>query len=135
MEMPEQIVRVTMPKNPKKVEAGRKGAAARQTKKEQLLDELRKAKSALLADKPEINQDPLQAASGNQTKELKATDRTKQDWTPYVVGGLGIAGALWLLWSSRLRSRTGCASPPSVVVSAAAPAKQLEIEDDIFKMR
>ena len=53
----EEITRVTA-KNPKKVEAGRKGAAARKAKQEALKEELRKAKETL-AEREEEEEEPV----------------------------------------------------------------------------
>jgi hypothetical protein len=182
MDSTQPVMRVTAPavepegpkiKDPKKVEAGRIGAAARKAKQERLLDELREAKSSLLATprrtavqakQDQRNQEASEpknqteqqhyvlashnAASISDGRSTGTACCSKQDWTPYVVGGLGVTGALWLLWSSRnyVRSSIGTTgvrvrtashtSPPSVVVHApVAPINQLKIQHDPFIMQ
>ena len=52
------VVKVTSEKNPKRVEAGRKGAAARKIKKEKMLNDLQKAKESILTRTPAEPQNP-----------------------------------------------------------------------------
>lgn len=94
-------------KDPRKVEAGRKGAAARKAKQEKLQDELRGAKASLAAVPV-----PVVAAKAHEQQKEHSTvapavvskEHAKAvpvipaltGWTPYIACSLGIA-VLWLV--------------------------------------
>ena len=89
------------PKDPKKIAAGRAGAAARRAKQQALLEELRAAKHSLqpeakaatpvanvvVADgtsqqeQPVVKQQPMPAPAAD----------VKADWTPWILVGAGLA--------------------------------------------
>ena len=98
------------PKDPKKVVAGRAGAAARRAKQQALLEELRAAKHSLqpeaeaatpvadvvVADgmsqqeQPVVKQQPMPAPAAD----------VKADWTPWILVGAGLAALC--VWRSPL---------------------------------
>ena len=98
-------------KDPKKVAAGKAGAAARKAKQHKLLAELREVKaamssSAICEPEPRAHQEPIcETRTVNKTTEPQAlstrtcpSDTTCQattpDWTPWIVGGIGLAAGL-----------------------------------------
>ena len=114
-------VRVTMPapvvasptakpKDPKKVAAGRAGAAARRARQESLLAELRAAKAAIAPAATPVADEAVTQSSCEATKQQEqpvtsATERRQQpmpahadpgdpvksDWTPWILVGAGLA--------------------------------------------
>jgi hypothetical protein len=89
-------LKVTKEKDPKKVEAGRRGAAARKSKLEQLKAELQASKhileSAVLhEDAPQGQKEALlsetAAPSSPQPEKKRSSREHKMDWTPWIVGG------------------------------------------------
>ena len=125
----------TRSKDPKKVAAGRAGAAARKAKQERLLEELRAAKQSLqpeavaetatpvadvvvakqqeqpVADVP--SQQPMPAPAD----PVVALQHVQADWTPWILVGAGLAALC--VWRSPLVKLT---------VSGAHQQKQLHPE-------
>lgn len=98
---PEPAERVTQPpqKDPKKVAAGRAGAAAKKARKERLLEEFRTAKESLNP------QEPAEKPPSPQTaREPGGPER----WTPWIIGGCLAGGLL-----ACLAARQSLASPPA----------------------
>lgn len=124
-------------KDPKKVEAGRKGAAIKKAKQERLLDELREAKASLVVKQEEhLNVAPAEQKQKNRAEGTAVSViPTLADWTPYVACGLGIA-ALWFLYSGRGNHSMAPTSTPQERVSPVKmPAlKQLKTGTDPFYM-
>lgn len=84
-------------KDPKKVEAGRKGAAARKTKQDQLHAQLLEAKAAL-KQTPEPREsvaltEPSVALTPSEEERQKERVRGI-DWAPWIIGGAGLT-VLW----------------------------------------
>ena len=142
LEQQELLQRVTQPsepetrntKDPKKVEAGRKSAAARKAKQERLLAELREAKASLAVP-------PTLKAVPQQTRQTDAkSEATPTDWTSiYILGCLSIVGALWFIGSqsrgtgsSRGQAKT---STVSAVPPSAVSAKHLKSGPNPFYMQ
>lgn len=113
----------TTVKDPKKVEAGRKGAAARQAKKEQLLSELREAKAATLHATSRSAVVPT--AEPVPERQGTASEQQATDWTPYIIGGLGIAGAVMLALSSGATSHQ-LQGNNSAAARSVEPARPVE---------
>ena len=149
---PLTITKSTAQKDPKKVAAGRAGAAARKAKQQKLLDELREAKAALEPATPPVDVVPPERSAQAPPKDAAvpavATTRQQQtaartDWIPWIVGGLGLAGVVWFLRGNgfAITSR-GVAAPPKA--SAPSPAEaaakrppdaqQLKVSRDPFHM-
>ena len=140
-------------KDPKRVSAGRAGAAARNAKQQKLLDELRETKAALapLTEREAARAptttvvlketaDPEVAVSSDSQSHTAAA---RTDWIPRIVGGLGLAGVVWFLHGNCFAiPSSGVAAPPKA--SAPSPAgtaakqpvasKQLETSSDPFYM-
>ena len=136
------VLRVTAPpsqKDPKKVAAGRAGAAARKAKQERLLEELRAAKEAIApAATPVADGAVAKQQEQPVTGTARSASRVKQqplpapadpgdpvaeaaaDWTPWILVGAGLA-ALCVLYMTR--------SPlVKQTVSGARQQKQLHPE-------
>ena len=92
-EQAEEIRRVTIStpptKNPKSVEAGRKGAAARQAKENALKEELRRAKDALVEKEEDI-------APPTQDPPPAARESTNGPWIPIAIAAATALGLYWL---------------------------------------
>lgn len=94
-------------KDPKKVAAGQAGAAARKAKHQQLLAELQEAKRSIAPPLPSGGAQALDTqdvSSGELTQTAASPSRTPRpavpaatDWTPWIAGGLGLAGILWVV--------------------------------------
>ena len=119
----EEVQRVTDPrqKDPRKVEAGQKGAAARKAKQERLLEELRAAKQSLQpADAPDaVPQPPKQ-----QPKQQLAPPPT--DWTPWILVGAGLAA---LAYTSRAAASAAAKQPAVPQAPASGGGHQLKVSD------
>ena len=80
-------------KDPKKVAAGRAGAAARKTKQEKLLVELREAKTTLSTRQEQ--ELPMVKSMAKPSVDLaekpEPTDTVYRNWILWAVGGIGIA--------------------------------------------
>ena len=104
---PAHVERVTKKKakDPKKVAAGRAGAAARQKR---LLEQLQAAKESL--------RPPISAADNDGTsaspKEAKRTDeRPEPNWIPWIIGACLAGGSLvYVFAGENMRLRTSPAS-------------------------
>jgi len=107
-------------KDPKKVEAGRKGAAARKAKQEAILRQLREAKEAIhetantsTSDKPakqdNYDQPPLVAAATVSQSETsrEADNGESSPWAMYLAIGGAAVGALWLATKRQGTSSAG----------------------------
>ena len=164
-ESTEGLERVTMPapvpvaasptaksKDPKKVAAGRAGAAARKAKQESLLEELRAAKQSLqteavaeaatpVADvvpkeQPVAKQQPMPAPGD-------PGDPVKADWTPWILlVGAGLAAlCVWRSPLVKLTERQQKQQHPEARSSGASQppptprcAQHLKVPDDPFYM-
>lgn len=116
-------------KDPKKVAAGRAGAAARKAKQEKILAELREAKASIQRPSAvtEVTEQrpPAEAVRSHRRSEAydKVTNGTTDvQWTPWIVGGLGLAGVVWLLHSNT--QKRAVTSAPSVTAGTAAAKSQ-----------
>ena len=128
----------TKNKDPKKVEAGRAGAAARKAKQEKMLEELRTAKEAL-------QQPPVTKSQGHsQCRVVEDTDNavaqsagaSTTDWTPWFIGG-GLVGAICIYTYLFYRTLPQASSKPPTQVSTAQrdPSNQpIEAWTDPFYM-
>ena len=144
--------------------AGRAGAAARKTKQEKLLAELREAKAAIRSDVGMVATPPAESVPVVPTEraerrlnhtDLPAADRHKYptdtaDWTPWLIKGLGLAGMAALFrfaaGNTAVRMASSRSSPSvgtgTVAVSSQAKhtsplqenAKQLKASPDPFYM-
>ena len=133
-------------KDPKKVAAGRAGAAARKAKQESLLEELRAAKQSLqpeavaetatpVADVVVAKQQeqPVADVPSQQPKPapadpVVALQHVKSDWTPWILVGAGLA-ALCVTYMSRsplvkLTARQQKQQHPEARSSGATLARQ-----------
>ena len=82
--------------DPKKVEAGRRGAAARKAKQKKLPAVYEGPKPQCGNHRSRRNRWRTPRSSLTRQILLSPLDHPMQ-WTSYVLGGLGIAGILWLL--------------------------------------
>ena len=134
-------------KDPKKVAAGKAGAAARKAKQEQLQTELRDAKAAL--HNPEKNEivpvpeevlhcnntmtrqvvDNIDATPGSNQSAVD-TNRHAVDWTPWVLGGVGLATVVWFV----SRTKPATVSNKPIAVNTSQPIRHLN-NTDPFNMQ
>ena len=103
MEPTPEIQRVTVKaKDPKKVAAGRAGAAAKQAKEDKLKADLQEAKLKLMGDSqvdPPESELPEQGPPPEDGQpELPVRNAT--GWIPGLIGGLGLAGAVYYIYIS-----------------------------------
>ena len=105
-------------KDPKKVAAGRAGAAARLKR---LIEQFQAAKESLRPPVSAADNDGT-SASPKEAKPLKRTDeRTEPDWIPWITGACLAGGSLaYVFAGENMRLR---ASPASV---AAGPAPKVQ---------
>ena len=117
---PAHVERVTKKKDPKKVAAGRAGAAARQKR---LLEQLQAAKESL---RPHVSAADNDGTSASP-KEAKRTDeRPEPNWIPWIIGACLAGGSLAYVFAGKnMRLR---ASPASM---AAGP--EVKVQDTQFK--
>lgn len=109
-EAPVERVTQRPPKDPKKVAAGRAGAAAKKAKKERLLEEFRTAKESLRPGEPPAAEGG-ESAAASPTKPRPVDDSAPQttaaltprggSWTPWIVGACLAGGALMCLTARR----------------------------------
>ena len=152
-----EVERVTAPsptartKDPKKQAAGRAGAAARKTKQERLLEELRTAKEAIapaatpVADEApkeqpvtqSVKQQPMPAPADPACSAAEAA----ADWTPWILVGAGLAAlCVWhVVPMSRSLTPSGASQPDGVALhdgTSTTPrcAQHLKVPDDPFYM-
>ena len=76
---------MTKVKDPKKVRAGRKGAAARKAKQEALLEQLRKVKDGL---RPTRADEVSQEETSPEHHVVKTANPTSELWTYAVLAGM-----------------------------------------------
>ena len=117
---PAHVERVTKKKDPKKVAAGRAGAAARQKR---LLEQLQAAKESL--------RPPVSAADNNGTcaspKQAKCTDeRPEPNWIPWIIGAcLAGASLAYVFAGKNMRLR---ASPASMTAGPEAKVQDTQLK-------
>ena len=121
-------------KNPKKVQAGQKGAASRKAKYEQLLAELQRAKASLANTKSAVTQTSKEKSESRQS-EQPHEEHSTTSWSPYIVGGLGIACALWLMSQHKCKEAAVRTSVTSKEQKIIPSVKQLNIGSDPFYMQ
>ena len=121
--MPASVVAspTAKPKDPKKVAAGRAGAAARRARQESLLAELRAAKEAIAPAATPVADEAVTQSSCEATKQQEQPvtqsvkqqpmpahadpgDPVKSDWTPWILVGAGLAALC--VWRSPLAKLT-----------------------------
>ena len=140
-------------KDPKKVAAGRLGAAARRARQESLLAELRAAKAAIaeaatpVADIVVAKQQE-QPVAKQQPMPAPAAD-IKADWTPWILVGAGLAAlCVWRSLTPGLSVKQTVSGarqqkqlhPEACSLGASQPpptlhgAKHLKVPDDPFYM-
>jgi anti-sigma factor RsiW len=95
---PPKVLSAVPTKDPRKVAAGKAGAAARKAKQEKLKDELRKAKAALIAEPPAsqgviLSQDIDQVRQSDEPQTVSRYSLGPWLIGCVVIGGLGLA---WL---------------------------------------
>lgn len=129
-------------KDPKKVAAGKAGAAARKAKQERLQTELREAKAALHnPEKDEII--PVPEEEHTMTRQVvdnidatvchqSAVDTNQHavDWTPWVLGGVGLATVVWFV----SRTKPATVSNKPIAVNTSQPIRHLN-KTDPFNMQ
>ena len=124
-------------KDPKKVVAGRAGAAARKAKQEgRLLEQLRVAKESFrppAGDGTSANIPPKEAAAVSADKWPERREGLT-NWTPWVVGACLAGGALVFLRNVQTRSPASVAAAPvdSAPKQPAPGAKQLKTRDPFY---
>ena len=96
-------------KDPKKLAAGRAGAAARKAKQERLLKQLRGAKESFrppAGDGTPANIPPKEADSKDQEQAVSRPERREglTNWTPWIVGACHTGGALVFLRNAQTKS-------------------------------
>ncbi len=136
-------------KDPKKQAAGRAGAAARKAKEDKIRIDLRDAKAAL---KTTSNPSETPAAAARAPPETgesagephhtgtrSRSEAAYLDWTPWIVGGLGVACALWVVvnvgTTREALTHTPMPTRARVGTTAAIPAGHLKASLDPFYMQ
>ena len=126
-------------KDPRKVAAGRAGAAARKAKQERLLEELRAAKEQ--QHQPGISppiserEEPVSEAPAGQ-----GPVRAMGNWTPWIIGAAGLAGIVYFCAGapqprvSRVLELSPGDCIPKPVAKPPPCAKQLKLSTDPFYM-
>ena len=107
-------------KDPKKVAAGRAGAAARKAKHERLLEELRTTKESFRAP-DDVTREHVAAVPGasQQWEQQEPADKwqhnNQTDWTPWIIGLTGTAAlaaaALRVLPAKKPKQTTDVPAP------------------------
>ena len=136
-EVPSEAVTLRS-KDPKKVVAGRAGAAARKAKQERVLEELRAAKASLK------HSDTSHAAT-NRHDEPTPKPAQRHDtspWTSLIIGGAGLAAIGYMLNMRANRHKTRSVVTQSAEKVASADAQQqlpdtpqLKVSTDPFYMQ
>ena len=134
-------------KDPKKVTAGRAGAAARKAKQqERLLEQLRTAKESFRPPPPNSPTPPIAAPANIPPKEAdQAVSRPERregltNWTPWIVGACLTGGALVFLRNAKTRSPASVAAgpvdsaPKQPVDKPPRPDRQLKASPEPFYM-
>ena len=139
-------------KDPKKVAAGRAGAAARRACQESLLAELHAAKEAIAPAATPVADEAVTQSSCEATKQqpmpapVDPGDPVKADWTPWILlVGAGLAALC--VWRSPLvklterqqkqqhpEARSSGASQPDGTSTTPRCAQHLKVADDPFYM-
>ena len=141
------LERVTDPrqkkvKDPKKVSAGRGGAAARKAKQERLLEQIRAAKESVRPDGTSASIPLKEADSKDQEHTDKRPEHNREgliNWTHWIIWACLTGGALMFLRNTQTRSPASVAagpvdSSPKQPVDKPPSAKQLEASPDPFYM-
>ena len=124
-------------KDPKKVAAGRAGAAARKAKQEErLLEQLRASKESFrppAGDGTSANIPPKEAAAVSADKRLERREGLT-NWTPWIVGACLAGGTLVFLRNAQTRNPASVALAPvdSAPKQPAPGAKQLKTRDPFY---
>ena len=116
---------VTKQKDPKKVAAGRAGAAAR---KERKLVKLREAKANILTI-PDVDTTADATAVVPSQHTTAVETYTAQSWVPFIAGGLVLVGAVWVTQRPAKAQLDAPRPPPIKVID-----KQLDIRRDPLHM-
>ena len=139
-----EVLRVTEPgteamslsagkKNPKKVAAGRAGAAAKKAKHDKLLEELRAAKESLRGPKPmEVDVPPPSVPKEEQTCDMSDSSvPSTGSMVPWIIGVAGLLGLAFILKSTNL-----LAPSPQVLprTKSTGSAQQLKVPRNPFYM-
>lgn len=132
-------------KDPKKVAAGRAGAAARKAKQERVLEELRTVKATLKGSceasdttcqaKPQEHCDTAHSAAGGQGKDKNGSDIPSEhlaarhyvsstSWTPWILAIAGIA-AVGMYASCRVKPGMMPLQATSSLTARQAPKNEL----------
>jgi hypothetical protein len=109
-------------KDPKKVAAGRAGAAARKAKQDRLLAELRQAKASVCEQAPPEDT-PIQAEKRHDVERRHSNPDDRHNMMPWIVGAFGFTG-LAILW--QWRSQQFTPSDRNQPLKATAPFPQKE---------
>ena len=147
----QQVLRVTDPgpkttettparqKDPKKVAAGRAGAASRKAKQTRLLEELRKAKESQRnmentsgAPAEDSAAPPAGTPAKEKDEEAAPVLRTDDSTTPWIIGvaaGLGLA-----YWAASRRAPVNPPTLPPKKPATPPPAQQLKVAHNPFYM-
>lgn len=124
-EQPEVPVSETPPEqnDPKKVAAGRAGAASRKSKHEQLLNELCESKADMVP--------PTKPADDKVSTKKRVFPRVTvtNDWVPWIIGSVGLAGVIWL-YLNKLNNETSHVFLKTISVFSV-PAKHDGFTDDL----
>ena len=126
-----QVKRVTEKvKDPKKVTAGRAGAAARKTKQEErLLEQLRVAKEPFRPSAPPTPRRACQYSSSSGAVSQLERREGLTNWAPWVIGACLAGGALVFLRQTRSPATGPVDSAPK---QPAPDAKQLKTRDPFY---
>ena len=139
----------TWQKDPKKVAAGRAGAAARKAKQERLLEELRAAKQSLRSESDAVH-DPLVAKQQQKDPFTKGEDRTmthsatdtqgQKNWNPmlYTIGiAAGVACVYMFMCHRQDQKSAVTACHPTKKEQSSQPdhrISHLKVSNDPFYM-
>ena len=126
-----QVVPRQQTKDPKKVAAGRAGAASKKIKHERLLEELRAAKESLNSQQQEKKK--------NDEMRCVTVSSTTQDagsMTPWILGAAGLVGLVFWAASQRARPSLPTTHQPApaklITPSALSTDKQLKNTDPFY---
>ena len=119
---PQPLLRVTA-KNPKKVEAGRKGAEIRKEKEKELRAELRRYKTTV--QKPAA--DVINTEHEDDKQHVVNTKIETSDWTPFIICSLGLAATLFAV-----KHKFSGVAKLSKVAQVKQTDNQLKVEDPFY---
>ncbi|MCU7813518.1 MAG: hypothetical protein KZQ77_20125 [Candidatus Thiodiazotropha sp. (ex Notomyrtea botanica)] len=121
------VERVTAPpKNPKKVAAGRAGAAARKAKQERLLKELQAAKESFHPGEASIPSGK-EADQQHSVTHAHADTPLEHNWTPWIIGACLAGGAL--MYTQLLKKPAAGSPTPSLLTASSCqqpPVRHLD---------